>query len=107
MRVRLDGAMKSILVACLAVALSGCWLLPQTRTVVKPQTVEVPKYIRAALPGNLVKACKYAEPDPACFREGHREFCDEQLLDMRLGYRKALGDCDDDKTELRALQGKP
>jgi hypothetical protein len=87
--------------------LAGCAWWPQTRTVVKPQTVEVPKYIRAALPSDLVKACKYAEPDPACLRDGRREFCNEQLLDMRLSYRKALSDCDDDKTALRALQAKP
>lgn len=101
--------MKNIHFAVVAtlLMLAGCGLLPQTRTVVKPQTVEVSKYIRAALPANLTKACKYAEPDPACMRDGQREFCNQQLLDMRLDYRQALSDCDDDKTALRALQAKP
>lgn len=89
--------------ALCAVSLSACsWLKPHT--VVKPQIVEVTKYQREALPPLLLQPSIYAEPDPACWRDGHREFCNEQLLDMRLGYRHALGSCNDDKTALRAAE---
>lgn len=84
-----------------AALLAGCGT---EHVVVKPQAVEVAKYFRAPLPEKLVHACGYVEPDPACWRDGQREYCDGQLLDMRLGYRKALADCNDDKTALRALE---
>lgn len=91
-----------VVVILAALLLSGCGLIP-TRTVVKPQVVEVSKYVRAPLPAQLVQPCRYAEPDPACWRDGQPEFCNEQLLAMRLDYRHALNKCDDDKTALRAL----
>lgn len=102
---------RKILVAVFVVLFmllaTGCDLLP-TRTVVKTETVEVPKYQRAPLPKKLVQPCTYVEPDPACWRadqngNGHREFCNEQLNEIKLGYRNALGECDADKTQLRSL----
>ena len=100
--------MKRALAAALiaSIVASGCGLLP-TRTVVKPQTVEVSKYIRAPIPEELTRSCTYAEPDPACWRDTHPEFCNEQLLQMRLAYRYVLRRCDDDKTALRALGPPP
>ncbi|MBN8885920.1 MAG: hypothetical protein J0I77_09390 [Rudaea sp.] len=89
------------LAALSAASVSGCtWFTP--RTVVKPETVEVTKYQREPLPPALLQAYIYVEPDPACWRDGHREFCNEQLLQMRLGYRQALSSCNDDKAALRA-----
>lgn len=91
-----------MLCAALLTILSGCSIF-KPHTVVKPEIVEVPRYIREPLPADLVKTCEYAEPDPACWRNDHREFCDEQLLEVRLGYR-AKARCDNaDKAALRAL----
>jgi len=84
------------------IALTGCTIF-KPHTVVKPEVVEVPKYIREPLPAELVKTCVYVEPDPACWRKDHREFCDEQLLEVRLGYRMKAKCDDDDKAALRAL----
>lgn len=84
--------------------LAGCG---QEHVIVKPQTVEVAKYTRAALPEKLVRPCTYVEPDAACWRDSQREFCDGQLLEIRDGYRKALSDCNDDKSALRALGPQP
>jgi hypothetical protein len=89
---------------CILCMLTGCGT---EHVVVKPQTEYVAKYYRAPLPEKLTRPCTYVEPDAVCWREGKREFCDEQLLDMRYGYRKALADCNDDKTGLRALQPEP
>lgn len=83
--------------------LAGCSWLGRDHVVVKPEPVEVPKYLREPLPAKLVQPCVYAEPDPACWRDGHREFCNRQLLDMRAAYADALAQCNDDKTALRAL----
>lgn len=83
--------------------LSGCGLLGRDHVVVRPQAVEVPKYLREPLPAKLVQPCEYAKPDPACWRDGHREFCNKQLLQIIDGQDKVLGDCSDDKAALRAL----
>lgn len=99
-------ASVAALAALCAASLSGCaWFAP--RTVVKPETVEVTKYQREPLPPALLQACVYVEPDPACWRDDHREFCNEQLLQMRLGYRQALASCNDDKAALRAAGPAP
>jgi len=94
--------MRTAATVAFALLLAACGMF-DSHVVVKPQTVEVPKDTRAPLPAPLVRECTYAEPDPGCWREGKREFCNEQLLDMRLGYRQALTNCNDDKTALRAL----
>jgi len=92
---------RALMIAFAVALLAGCG---QEHVVVKPQSIEVPKYLRAPLPDKLVRACTYIEPDPVCWRDGHREYCNEQLLEMRLSYRKALANCNDDKTALRALE---
>ena len=97
---------------CLAIAvlllfavfwLSGCGLIEKPHVVVKSESVEVPKYLREPIPAKLVQPCEYAKPDPACWRDGHREFCNKQLLQIIDGQDKALIDCSDDKAALRAL----
>ena len=82
----------------LLLVLAGCAPAP----VVKTQTVEVPRYVRTHIDASLTAPCVYAEPDPACYVEGKREFCNGQLRDMRTGYRDALMRCNADKAAIRA-----
>jgi hypothetical protein len=91
------------LLVALALLLAGCaWRSPET--IVKTQTIEVPRYVREPIPAPLLRPCRYVEPEPDCLRDGHREFCNGQLLEMRLAYRRALQLCDDDKSALRAAE---
>lgn len=93
-----------LLVAFLAATVSGCG---RERIVVKPVPVEVPRETRRPISPELTRPCRVAEPDAACWEDGRRVFCNGQLAQMRLDYRRALRDCDDDKTALRALDAKP
>lgn len=91
----------SAVVAIIVVA--GCTPAP---TVIKPEPVEVPRYLHVPLPAELVAACTFTEPDAACWREGKREFCNGQLTQMLNGYRLALWLCSADKSALRALDDR-
>lgn len=82
-------------------AVSGC-ALTQPKPIVQYKTVEVPTYIHTQIKPDLIKACEYAEPDPACWSGTHREFCNGQLADMLIGYRDALARCNADKTAIKA-----
>jgi hypothetical protein len=86
-----------MLVAVFATIVAGCATTP----AVKIQTVEVPKYVHAKIDARYLAPCVYAEPDPACFADTKREFCNGQLKDIRLGYRDALNRCNADKAAIK------
>jgi hypothetical protein len=60
-------------------------------------------YVHARLPAELLAPCRYAAPDPACWRGEAREYCNGQLVEIRDGLRAALAECDARMTQLRAL----
>lgn len=100
----LSTTLALMLFATLAV---GC---TSPKVITRTQTVEVPMVTRVPIPADLVVPCRVAEPDPACWRDTRREFCNGQLVAIRDLYRAALATCDARMTQLRALDkpgGKP
>lgn len=95
--------MRTFALAILAALCAAC--VPKPAAVLtRPVTVEVPVPVRTPLPAELVQPCRLVEPDPACWREGQREFCNGQLIAIRDDYRAALRTCDARMTRLRALE---
>ena len=96
--------MASSMALCVFLLLAGCASAPKviTRTV----TVDVPVATRVQIPGDLIAPCRVAEPDPACWRDTRREYCNGQLVAIRDMYRAALATCDARMTQLRALDSK-
>lgn len=94
--------MRACLLACALAALVGCGSKPAV--VTRPIAVEVQVPVREPLPAELLQPCRLVEPDPACWREGQREYCNGQLVVIRDDYRAALRTCDSRMTRLRALE---
>ena len=86
--------------SCAALALLGC----TPKTLVRTVPVPVAKYIRAPLPESLIQPCRVIEPDPACWGNQTRQFCNGQMATMLYDYRAALEACDADKTALRSIK---
>ncbi len=83
-------------------ALAACG---PTRVVAKPETVEIPVYIRAPLSPELLREHTYERPVPACkLDDGTPTYCNGQLLDMLLGAHAALELEHLDKRAIRAAQ---
>lgn len=101
LRLHVKQLFKRATLAGVVLGLSACATTP----VVRLKTVNVPTYIQTHIDAELLKACSYAEPDPACYRAGKREFCNGQLRDMRIGYRDALARCNADKAAIKTADG--
>lgn len=94
--------LRWIVLAALLVLVGGCDLL-RPRVLVKPEVVEVVHEVRTPLPAALVQPRTVAEPDPACWWDTSRVYCNGQLAELRAEYRAALAQCNADKAALRQL----
>lgn len=70
------------------------------RVVVKPELIEVPKYIVRPIAPELVAPIDVYWPDPMCFVDGIRVYCNGQLATMLLNYREALEKANADRQTL-------
>lgn len=93
------GFLMLICLVCAVGSIAGC----SSPVVVKPQTVEVDKFVVVPIPEALLRSCDVAEPPKDCKRSGKADFCNgtlSALLDM---YRLATHNCSDDKIKIRDL----
>lgn len=97
--------MRWIFLAALLALAGGCDLL-RPRVLVKPEVVEVVHEVRTPLPAALVRPRTVAEPDPACWWDTSRVYCNGQLAEMHAADHAALDLCNADKAALRALDAK-
>ena len=94
--------MTRILAALATLALAACAQC-EPRGIVRTQTVYVPTPVHTPLPAALLAPCTFAAPDPACWRDTTREYCNGQLVEIRDGLRAALAECEARMVQLRAL----
>ncbi len=91
------------LLALALLALAAC-TPSQDRVLVRPQVVEVPRYLRAEIPAPLVEPLPFAIPDGACWRDGVRVLCNGQLAAALLECRATVDRANADRAALRNIQ---
>lgn len=92
--------MTRFLIALALILLPACATAP--KPIIVPERIDVPRYIRAPLSPEFVQDRIVAEPDPACWIDTQRAFCNKQIAMMLNDYRAALRQSNIDKAALRA-----
>jgi hypothetical protein len=91
----------TVLLALLALA--AC-TPTKDRVLVRPQVVEVPRYIRAEIPAQLIEPLSNTRPDGSCWRDGARVLCNGQLAAALLECRATVDRANADRAALRNIQ---
>ena len=86
--------MRAVLLAA-TILLTACAAQPQI-------PITVTKYVHTPISAQLLQPCSAATPDPACWRDTTRVYCNGQIKDMIADYRDALARCNADKAAIQA-----
>jgi hypothetical protein len=93
----------ALVISCALVA--GCTSATD-RVLVRPQVVEVPRYVRTPIPAELTAPIVVPWPDGRCWLDTARVLCNGQLAALLLDYREALERANADRAALRAADAE-
>lgn len=94
--------LRWVMLGCIVALLCAC--VP--RTIVRTETVEVPRYVRAPVPAELTTPRTADTPAAACRDAAQAVLCNGQLAGWAFDLRHALEQCNADKASIAALGAK-
>ena len=94
--------------ACLVLLLLFVSACVPGRIAVKPQTVEVTRYVREEIPSGLTYPISIYEPEPLCVDPitKVKVLCNGQLANLLIDYRNAVNSCNIDRNAVMMSQPK-